>query len=616
MNTFLKTGSRLGLGLGAALVLAACGAGLPTTSLPAGAAPAPSAPSAAAAPPAAAGAPDAGTADAGPLGPLGTLGPLGSPTSTVPRDLPTNAAEASRFVTKSTFGSTQADIDRVMQLGYSGWIDEQFTTPSRTHLANIAERSATLGETGQIGSTWMQNSFWRNALTGEDVLRQRVSFALSQIFVVSQMNSAIDVRMAAGYYDILGRNAFGNFRTLLEEVSLSPAMGIYLSHLGNRKTDLLTGRLPDENYAREIMQLFTIGLYQLNQDGTVKVDPSDGQPIETYGVADIQGLAKVFTGFSWGGPDTSSARFVNNRVGSSERDILPMQGYPQYHEDGPKSFLGRTINTSTPNDSLKQALDILFNHENVGPFIGRLLIQRMVTSNPSPGYVGRVAAAFANNGQGVRGDMKAVIRAVLLDPEAANPPAAWASVNGRIREPVLRMTALLRALGATSTSKDFRIDITDNPANSLGQSPMRAPSVFNFYRPGYVPPNSELSRTRLGAADRVPVAPELQITNEVSVAGWLIAAKAVIDNGIGSGTDVKPAFTPLVALAHNPSALVDRLILLLAPANQIPQSLRNEIVAEVSAITLPTTGDAAARLNRVKLATLLLVVSPEFMLQR
>jgi uncharacterized protein (DUF1800 family) len=600
MNTLLKTGSRLGLGLGVALVLAACGAGLPTTSQPAGAAPAPS--------PAGAPAAVAGTPESGPLGPSAPA---------VPTDLPTSAAEASRFITKSTFGTTQADIDRVMQLGYSGWIDEQFTKPSRTHLANIAEMTATLTETStQIGPTWMQNSFWRNALTGEDVLRQRVSFALSQIFVVSQMNPDIGVRMAAGYYDILGRNAFGNFRQLLEEVTLSPAMGVYLSHLGNRKTDLATGRLPDENYAREIMQLFTIGLYQLNQDGTVKVDPSDGQPIETYGVADIQGLAKVFTGFSWGGPDTSSARFVNRIVGNSDRDILPMQGYPQFHETGPKSFLGRTINTSTPNDSLKQALDILFNHENVGPFIGRLLIQRMVTSNPSPAYVGRVAAAFANNGKGVRGDMKAVIRAVLLDPEAANPPAEWAIVNGRIREPVLRMTALLRALGATSTSKEFRIDTTDNPANSLGQSPMRAPSVFNFYRPGYVPPNSELSRTRLGAADRVPVAPELQITNEVSVAGWLIAAKGVIDSGIGSGTDVKPAFAPLTAMAHNPSALVDRLILLLAPANQIPQSLRNEIVTEVLTITLPTTGDAAARLNRVKLATLLLVVSPEFMLQR
>lgn len=537
----------------------------------------------------------------------------------VPRDLATNDAEASRFVAKATFGSTQAEIDRVREIGYSGWIDEQFAKPATTHLANIAEMTAKLREDAQgVPARWVQWSFWRNALTAEDALRQRVAFSLSQIFVVSQADPNIASRMAAGFHDVLVNNAFGNFRTLLEAVTLSPAMGGYLSHRGNRKSDLATGRLPDENYAREIMQLFTIGLYQLNPDGTVKADPSDGMPIETYGVADIQGLAKVFTGFSWAGPDTSSARFVSAAgLGIAERDILPMQGYPQFHETGPKSFLGFTINTSTPNDSLKQALDILFNHQNVGPFIGRQLIQRMVTSNPSPAYVGRVAAAFANNGSGVRGDMKAVIRAVLLDPEAKTPPSEFSNVNGRLREPLLRMTALMRALGVTSTSKEFRIGSTDEAANSLGQSAMRAPTVFNFYRPGFVPPNSELAKVRLGAPDRVPVAPELQITNEISVAGWLIAAKTVIDGAVGDDNDVRTTFAPLVAMAHSPSALVDRLILLLAPGPQIPLDLRNEIVATVSTITLPAGNtDGGARLNRVKLATLLLVASPEFMLQR
>jgi uncharacterized protein (DUF1800 family) len=606
MKALIKHGSRLGLGITLACALAACGEVIPPvtgaapaaspSSAPAGA---PAAVSPAAVSPASAGAPAAA-----------------APTAVAPRDLPSSTAEASRFLTKSTFGSTQPEIDRVMQVGYSTWIDEQFAKSSSTHLANVAELTAKLGEAAtQTDSAWMQYSFWRNALSGEDVLRQRVAYALSQVFVVSQVNPDINLRMSANHLDILARNAFGNFRTLLEQVSLSPAMGVYLSHLGNRKTDLATGRLPDENYAREVMQLFTIGLFELNPDGTVKLDPADGRPMETYGVADIQGLAKVFTGFSWGGPDTSSARFVNRVVSVSDRDILPMQGYPQFHETGPKSFLGRTINTSAAEDSLKQALDILFNHPNVGPFFGRLMIQRLVTSNPSPAYVGRVAAVFANDGKGVRGDMKAVIRAVLLDPEASNPPAASASVNGRLREPILRMTALLRALDATSTSKEFRIANTDNPANTLGQSPMRSPSVFNFYRPGYVPPNSELSKFRL-PGNVVPVAPELQITNEVSVAGWLAAAKAVVDAGFGIGNDMKPNFASLVAIAHTPSALVDRLILLMAPGGQIPMDLRNDIVATVSTVTLPTTNDAGARLNRVKLATLLLVASPEFMLQR
>jgi uncharacterized protein (DUF1800 family) len=541
-----------------------------------------------------------------------------TPVAVVKRDLPTNDAEASRFVAKATFGSTQAEIDRVREIGYSGWIDEQFGKPATTHLANFAEWTATLLERGEIQGQWVQWSFWRNALTAEDVLRQRVAFSLSQIFVVSQVDTAISPRMAAGYYDVLVNNAFGNFRTLLEAVTLSPAMGTYLSHLGNRKSDLENGRLPDENFAREIMQLFTIGLYQLNPDGTVKTDPADGRPIDTYDVADIQGLAKVFTGFSWAGPDTSYARFISAAgVGIAERDILPMQGYPQHHETGPKSFLGFTINTSTPNDSLKQALDIIFNHQNVGPFIGRQLIQRMVTSNPSPAYVGRVAAAFANNGSGVRGDMKAVIRAVLLDPEANASTAEFANVNGRLREPLLRMTALLRGLGVTSTSQQFRIGDTNAPATSLGQSAMRAPTVFNFYSPSFVPPNSDLAKARLGAPDRTPVAPELQITNEISVAGWLRMAKAVVDGGVGDRGDVRATFAPLVAMAHSPTALVDRLILLLAPGTQIPLDLRNEIVATVSTITLPASdSDGAARLNRVKLATLLLVASPEFMLQR
>jgi uncharacterized protein (DUF1800 family) len=590
MKTLRSNRSRFYFGLVMSLVVAGCGVEIPATG---------------------------GTAQ-GPAAAPDPTPPADAPLGVVTRDLPIRNAEASRFLGKATFGSTQAEIDRVMEIGYSGWIDEQFGKPASTHLANIAEMTAKLPEvTNGPAADWIQYSFWRNALSAEDVLRQRVAFSLSQIFVVSQVDPNIGVRMAAGYHDVLVRNAFGNFRTLLEEVTLSPAMGGYLSHRGNRKSDLATGRLPDENYAREIMQLFTIGLYQLNPDGTVKTDPSDGMPIETYGVADIQGLAKVFTGFSWAGPDTSSARFaLTGGVGISDRDILPMQGYPQFHETGPKSFLGFTIDTSAPNDSLKQALDILFNHQNVGPFIGRQLIQRMVTSNPSPAYVGRVAAAFANNGKGVRGDMKAVIRAVLLDPEAKAPPADFNSVNGKLSEPLLRMTALMRGLGVTSTSKEFRIGVTDDPATSLGQSALRAPSVFNFYRPGYVPPNSELAKARLGAADRVPVAPELQITNEVSVAGWLIAAKAVIDSGYGSGNDVKPNFAPLVAMAHAPSALVDRLILLLAPGTQIPPDLRNEIVAEVSTIPLPSSNDGAARLNRVRLATLLLVASPEFMLQR
>jgi len=541
----------------------------------------------------------------------------GEATSVSPRDTPADATAASRFLGKATFGATRAEIDTLMRIGYGAWIDAQFAKSSTSHLADFAERSSRLTETSNvIPASWLQQSFWRSALTAEDVLRQRVAFALSQILVISQVHPDIGPRMAAAYYDVLSRNAFGDFRALLEEVTLSPAMGRYLSHLGNRKEDLATGRLPDENYAREVMQLFTIGLYRLNPDGSLQLD-ARREPIETYGMSDIAGLARVFTGFSWGGPDTSSARFVNRLVGESTRDIIPMQGYPDFHEPGVKSFLGTTITASRPADSLKLALDHLVAHPNVGPFIGKQLIQRLVTSNPSPAYVARVSAAFDNNGSGRRGDLKAVIRAVLLDPEAFAAPADRLEYDGRLREPLLRMTAVLRATGARSVSGQFVLGATDDSGTSLGQSALRAPTVFNFYRPSYVPPNTALATKAL-------VAPELEITHEISVAGWVNTVKSTIDLGIGgtatgfTGRDIQPDYTPLLAMADDPAALVDELVLLLAPG-QVPTDLRHRIRAEVGSVAIPQTNPtsiAAARRNRVNLALLLLAASPEFLVQR
>lgn len=537
------------------------------------------------------------------------------PVSTGPFDLPANAAAAARFLSKATFGPTQRELSSLMSIGYRQWLEEQFRRSSTTHLTDISARMASLPETAStVPTAWVQHSFWRAAIGGEDALRQRVAFALSQIFVVSMADAAVGTRMAAAYLDLLGRHAFGNFRVLLEEVALSPAMGTYLSHLGNRKAAPEIGRLPDENFARELMQLFTIGLYELQPDGTVRLD-GRREPIETYTNEDVAGLARVFTGFSWGGPDKSPARFVNRVVADSDQVIMPMQGYPDYHEPSSKRFLGITIDASTPEGSLRQALDHLFMHSNVGPFIGRQLIQRLVTSNPSPAYVARVSTAFADNGRGVRGDMKAVLRAVLLDPEAFRTPAERVVFDGRLREPVLRMATLLRALDAKSVSGGWTIGPTDDPSG-LGQSAMRSPSVFNFYRPSYVPPNTALASAGL-------VAPELAITHETSVAGWVNTVRALLDGGLGSGRDVRAGFEALDAIAHDPAGLVDRLILLMAPG-QVPASLRNRIVAEVESVTLPradapgATAEAidAARRNRSRLATLLLAASPEFLVQR
>jgi uncharacterized protein (DUF1800 family) len=588
---------RRGLVLASAVLLTACGSEGPASLATSANAPAAASAAAAVAEPAVAGV-----------------------TETAPRDVPATQAEAARFLAKSTFGPTQEEIDRLMKVGYSAWIDEQFEKTSPSHLDDFGKRVAAMPEAGTVISTaWPQNSFWRAMLSGEDALRRRVAYSLSQILVVSMQNSDIGLRMGSAYLDVLTRNAFGNYRTLLEEATLSPAMGVYLSALGNRKEDMTVGRLPDENYAREIMQLFTIGLHELNQDGTVKLDARN-EPIETYGMADIAGLSRVFTGFGWAGPDTSSARFVNRGEPHSERDFRPMQGYPQFHETGPKTFLGTTVSATTPEASLKAALDHLFAHPNVGPFIGKQLIQRMVTSNPSPAYVGRVAEAFNNNGQGVRGDLKAVVKAVLLDPEASTPPVDAIGWNGRMREPLLRMTTMLRALGAKSSTGNWTWSGTEDPIVSIGMASMRAPSVFNFYRPGYVPPNTKLATSAL-------VAPELQIFNEVSAAGFLNAVKGVLDNdGAGGGDprtgkpDIAIDWSPLVALARTPAALVDRTILLMAPG-QVPTAVRNQIAAEVASVAIPSGADTdanvlAALRNRARLAVLLLVVTPEFTVQR
>jgi len=542
--------------------------------------------------------------------PAATVGPAA--------DAPATKGAAARFLTQASFGPTTAEIDRLMSTGYGRWIDDQMALPPATpHLDYFAARTAELDENERPQEAWIYESFWRSALAGEDQLRQRVAYALSQIFVVSLADGAVKERARgmAGYYDMLGRNAFGNFRQLLEDVSLSPMMGLYLTHLRNQKANPAVGRVPDENYAREVMQLFTIGVHQLNPDGTVRLD-SRNEPIDTYRIEDVMGLARVFTGFSWGGPDTGNARFFGT-ISTSDRDILPMRGYPQFHETGPKSFLGTTVNATTPEASLRAALDTLVAHPNVGPFIGRQLIQKLVTSNPSPAYVARVAAAFNDNGQGARGDLRAVVHAILLDPQARDETLAGAATAGKLREPVLRVAAWLRAFDATSLSGRFLVPITDDPVNSIGQTPLRAPSVFNFFRPGYVPPNTTIAQAKL-------VAPEMQTTHEISVAGWLNTMRNAVPQGFGNNApnqnrrDLQPDYSAALALADDATALVDRVALLLT-ADRMPPAMRTQIVTAVNsinvAITNPTNRENARR-NRVHLTVFLTLASPEFIVQK
>lgn len=520
---------------------------------------------------------------------------------------------AARFLTQATFGPTDASVAQVQALGYRGWLDQQMATPTPSHLAyvdNRIEQIRLANPTATLDATHFYESFWLYAATSPAQLRERMKLALSEIFVISLADPVVEVRGAASYYDMLGNNAFGNYRTLLEQVSLHPMMGLYLTHMANQKEDAATGRSPDENYSREVMQLMSIGVEQLNPDGTVRLD-ANGAPIPSYTSADITEMAKVFTGFSWYHPNPSNNTFLG-RSRDPESAVRSMIPYAQYHSTSAKTFLGKTIpaGSTDARAELNEAIDVLVNHPNTGPFLARRLIQRLVTSNPSPAYVGRVAAVYNNNGQGVRGDLAAMVRAILLDREASTIGTDPGS--GKVREPMIRLTNWMRAFGATSVSGNYLVGST-RANTSLGQAPLTAPSVFNFFRPGYVPPN-----TRLGAANLT--SPEFQIVDEVSVAGYTNTMLGAIGNGIGTGTDVRATYAREVAIADDANALADRMNAILL-YGQMSGRLRQRIIDSVNSVAIPGgTATAAqinaARLNRARLAVYLTMISPEYLVQR
>lgn len=519
--------------------------------------------------------------------------------------MPTTQTEAARFLTQATYGSNMAEINRIASIGSAAWIQEQFNTPPMdSHWQYAMVRNGppgcTVCDSSYINS--VMESFWLQAVRGPDQLRQRTVFALSQIFVVSNVNSVIEGQTGAhaSYLDMLSRNAFGNFRTLLEQVATHPAMGHYLSHFRNEREDPATGRIPDENFAREVMQLFSIGLWQLNPDGTRRRDAS-GNFIPTYTQDDVSGLARVFTGWSWGGPDRSTSRWHGWTGGQNWQ--AQMQNYPDFHSNSEKRFLGVAIPANTSGEqSLRIALDTLFNHPNVGPFIGRQLIQRFVTSNPSPAYVGRVTAAFNNNGQGVRGDMRAVLRAVLLDPEARSTTVVNGASWGKLREPMVRFANWMRAFDARSQHGAYRIWNLEDNVSSLGQNPLRAPSVFNWFRPDYAPPGQVLNQGL--------VAPEFQITHDTTVTGYANFVAMTVERGHGAGTAiVRGNYAAEEALAGNPAALMDRLNLLLTAGRMTPAT-RQIIINAINEVP------ASSASRRVHMAVSLTMISPEFIVQK
>ncbi|MFG6487501.1 DUF1800 family protein [Roseateles sp. BYS78W] len=537
---------------------------------------------------------------------------------------PTTAQyDASRLLQQASFGPTLSEIDRVVRMGQSAWIDEQLALPFTPDMVAAVQSRYDLGDAYRPGGanytpTWVGQRFWASAANSPDQLRRRMGFALHQILMVSQADSNLyyHARAYAQYVDTLNRNALGNFRDLLEQITLSPAMGIYLSHMRNRPEDGASGRMPDENFAREVMQLFTIGLYELNTDGSLRLNGS-GQPIETYTNDDVMALSKVFTGWSWAFPDSQLTE-KNFRYGNPDLsaaadqriDIQPMKAYPGLHSTSEKRLFNGKANAvllpggGTAQADLKLALDALFNHPNVAPFISRQLIQHLVNCSPSSAYVGRVAAVFNNNGKGVRGDLAAVARAILTDSEASSPPS---SSIGMLREPVVRVAHWMRSFQATSVSGQYAIDMD---LNVLGQRQLYAGSVFGYFRPGYVPPNTVFS------ADGTTV-PVMQIVSESTTAQWVNLAERMAGNGLGwSGTqsDVVAQIQPLADLigTGQVSAAIDRLNLLLY-AGRMSSTLKQDLMDSIVSVS---GADASSNLNRARVALLLALASPEYMVQR
>lgn len=410
-----------------------------------------------------------------------------------------DAFSAARLLHQGSMGPTLVEIQNAQGQSELQWLDAQLALPIKYH----RDYMVFTNDDEDFRYISRIDAWWKAVMQSDDQLRQRVAFALSEILVVSDLNN--DLRSQpegmVTYYDLLLTHAFGNFRDLLEAVTLSPIMGTYLSHLGNEKADDALNIRPDENYAREVMQLFTIGLDELNQDGTAKLD-ANGNTIATYGQAEIEGFARVFTGWTFAGSETFKRK--------SRDYVAPMQAFEEYHSQKQKTLLNGDIIPQGygAQESLQLALDNLFNHQNVAPFISKQLIQRLITSNPTPQYVERIASVFNDNGEGVRGDLAAVVKAIYLDNEARHYGSVL-SYQGKIKEPLLKTVQFWRNLNARSPEGYYK---TWNLVDRYGQGPMQSSSVFNFFRPDYQP--AQLRTNSL-------VAPELQIAGDATLIGTM-----------------------------------------------------------------------------------------------
>lgn len=580
-----------------------------------------------------------------------------------------NPKASSRFLSQATLGPKLSEIQALQNQGIEPWLDQQFAMSPGFNLQNYVQNMHqsivdSMNLQNPAGNYTLNNVFiddwvfdvaWFQAnMVAQDRLRWRTSLALSQIFVTSRISAFDDNPYAlASYYDMLNKNAFGNYRSLIDSITYHPAMAVYLTYMNNHATDTLAISasnptkkqvFPDENYAREILQLFSIGLFELNNNGTEKKD-ANGKSIPTYDNDDIGNLAKVFTGLSW-----SHSRYLgdNNNVNRSSYTkplkFFPKDSSDKYvrwwanpstwrivdgHETGVKTFLNQTVPSRPVADGkldIRDALDIIFNHPNVGPFMARRLIQHLVSSNPTPEFIDRVASVFNNNGSGVRGDLKAVVRAILLDPEARDCCAEKENVSyGHLREPFLRYMNLINGLELKNQGGIYRnvmVDLYDR----IEQKPMYSPSVFNFYQPGYVPDGP------LQAAGKV--GPEFQTLNSLSFANYMNALhKWIVSNdpveywGIFSGetykTDQEPNFNIaadyVLAKDNRIREFLDKYNLVLAQGRIKPENmsiiqnvlLNMPMTYDVNGVPDPTLADI-----RLRMGIFLIMIAPDYLINK
>lgn len=580
-----------------------------------------------------------------------------------------NPKASSRFLSQATLGPKLSEIQSLQNQGIEAWLDQQFGMSPSFNLQNYVQNMHqsmvdSLKIKNPAGTYTLSNVFiddwafdvaWFQAnMIAADRLRWRVSLALSQIFVTSRISAFDENPYAlASYYDLLNKNAFGNYRSLMDSITYHPAMGVYLTYLNNHATDTLAISagspkkkkvFPDENYAREILQLFSIGLFELNNNGTEKKD-INGKSIPTYDNNDIGNLAKVFTGLSW-----SHSRYLgdNSKVTkwsyTKPMKFFPIDSTEKYtpsganpntwrivngHEPGAKTFLNQTIPARPVTQGeldIADALDIIFNHPNVGPFMARRLIQHLVTSNPSPEFIDRIASVFNNNGTGLRGDLKAVVRAILLDPEARDCCSEKENTAfGHLREPFLRYMNLVNGLGLTNQNGIYRnvmVDLYDR----IEQKPLYSPSVFNFYQPGYVPDGPIQTAGKVG--------PEFQMLNSLSFSNYMNALhKWVISNdpieywNIFSNefykADQEPTFNItteyVLAKDNRINEFLDKYNLILAQGRIQPGSMsiiRNVLLSmpmtyDINGVPDPTLAD-----RRLRMGVFLIMISPDYLINK